>query len=397
MSVTDAFGNPVSGAVVAFAGGGATFPDGPTATTGADGRASVAVAAGTPGPIAVTGTVAGVAAPAEFTLTAEPAPRPRTPFAVGADAGGPSAVVVYNPDASVRASYDPFPGTPGGVRTAVADFTGDGVPDVAVGTGAGAVAGVKVIDGKTGAVVFDVAPFADFTGGVFVAAGDVTGDGAAELVVTPDLSGGPRVTVFRGGDFAVVANFFGIDDPAFRGGARAAVGDVNGDGFGDLVVSAGFGGGPRVAVFDARSLSAGPSRLVPDFFLFEPGLRNGCYVAVGDVDGDGRADLIGGGGPGGGPRVLVVPGGELLRAGAEAALAAPEANFFAGRVENRGGIRVAAKDLDGDDKADVVVGDGTGAGSRVTGYSGEDFAGGDAPPVFAFDAFPGFGGGVFVG
>ena len=87
---------------------------------------------------------------------------------------------------------------------------------------------------------------------MYVAAGDLTGDGVADLVITPDEGGGPRVRVFNGAGFGQVADFFGIDDPNFRGGARAAVGDVNGDGVGDLLVAAGFGGGPRVAVFDGQ-------------------------------------------------------------------------------------------------------------------------------------------------
>jgi hypothetical protein len=74
------------------------------------------------------------------------------------------------------------------------------------------------------------------------------------------------------------------------------------------------------------------------------------------------------------------------------------ANFFAGDTENRGGIRLAVKNLDGDNRADLVVGAGTGAGSRVTAYLGSTIpADGTPPEHFAFDAFPGFTGGVFVG
>ena len=316
------------------------------------------------------------------------------PFAAGAGAGGAPLVSVYNPDGTPKSSVAAFGGGfAGGVRVATADLKGDGVPDQIVGTGPGAATAVRVLNGATGAEVFAVQPFESaFTGGVYVAAGDLTGDGVPDVVVTPDEGGGPRVTLYDGATFRVVANFFGIDDAAFRGGARAAVGDMNADGRADLLVAAGFGGGPRVAFFDGTSVTGTPTKLANDIFVFEEALRNGAFVAAGDVDGDGFADLISGGGPGGGPRVSVLDGQDLIGSGTQTALA----NFFAGNVDNRGGIRVAAKNLDGDSRADLVVGDGTGAGSRVAGYLATTLTGSPAP-AFAFDAFPGFNGGVYVG
>ena len=72
-------------------------------------------------------------------------------------------------------------------------------------------------------------------------------------------------------------------------------------------------------------------------------------------------------------------------------------NFFAGDTSNRGGARVAAKDLDGDNKADIVTGDGEGAGTRISGYLGSALLSGSVAPSFSEDAFPGFTGGVYVG
>jgi len=321
------------------------------------------------------------------------------PFAVGSDAGGTSTLTVYNPDGSVAASLDPFPGFLGGIRTAVADFNGDGTPDVVAGTGPGTTAEVKILDGKTGAVLFDVKPFDTFQGGVFVAAGDIDGDGKAELVITPDQSGGPRVEVYSGGTFQETANFFGIGDPGFRGGARAALGDINGDGHADLVVSAGFGGGPRISVYDGAALAQGQTtvHMVGDFFAFSDQLRNGAYVAVGDVTGDGHADLIFGAGPGGGPQVLIVNGESLLTQGVVAAVNAPVASYFAGDPNNRGGIRVAVKNLDGDRFADVVAGAGQSGGSGIASYLGKNLTTGNTAEDFGFSALPGFSGGVFVG
>ena len=74
-----------------------------------------------------------------------------------------------------------------------------------------------------------------------------------------------------------------------------------------------------------------------------------------------------------------------------------EGTNFAGDTGNRGGVRVAVKNLDGDNLADLVAGAGTGAGSRVTAYLGKDLSAGSTAEDLSFDAIPGFGGGVFFG
>jgi hypothetical protein len=325
-----------------------------------------------------------------------PGARPRQPIAIGADRGTEAGAFYHTLDAATAFHVFPFAGGfAGGVRTATGDVNGDGTDDLIVGTGPGIATRVRVLSGANQTELFAVEPFEpSFTGGVYVAAGDVDGDGRAEVVICPDEGGGPRARVFRGGDFAQLADFFGIEDPDFRGGARPALGDLDGDGRADLLVAAGYGGGPRLAVFDGRRLGPGGGpKLVADFFLFEPALRNGAFVAAGDVTGDGLADVVAGGGPGGGPRVLALSGRDLL-----AGSLVPAANFFAGDVGNRGGVRVAVKHLDGDDRADVVAGAGTGAGSRVTAYAGSTLSVEGTPPeLIAFDALPGFAGGVFVG
>jgi len=311
-------------------------------------------------------------------------------FAVGTGPGRQD-VTVYNPDQTVLFTIRPFAEDfTGGVRVAVGDVNADGFPDLIVGTGPGIATRVRIFSGLTRAELFSVAPFeSSFTGGVYVATGDLDGDGRADIVITPDEGGGPRVRVFRGGDFAPTADFLGIEDPNFRGGARAAVADINGDRIGDLVVAAGFGGGPRVAAFDGASLNR-PNRIkiFSDFLAFEESLRNGAFVAAGDIDGDGYADLIAGGGPGGGPRISAFNGKTLaIRNGRDRFV-----DFLAGAESDRSGIRVAVKDLDGDEKADIVAG-----GTGVAAFAGSNLGAGKPPTFFGIDAFPNFQGGVFVG
>ncbi len=399
VKVTDAFGNAVPSRQVTFSssvtGPRALFPGGSTTTTGTDGMASVSISANDrSGRYSISASVSGVAASALFDETNVGPP----PGLIGYQdfaVGGFASATLYRPDATIRFSVRPFAGFLGEVRTAAGDFNGDGVADLVVGTGPGAATHVFILDGTDQHVLFSIAPFeASFTGGVFVAAGDLNGDGKADLAISPDEGGGPRVRIFSGNGFTQIADFFGIDDPNFRGGARAAFGDVNGDGKADLLVAAGFGGGPRVAVFNGSTLGpTGGPKLFGDFFAFEQTLRNGIFVAAGDLNGDGFADIIAGGGPGGGPRVLALSGKDLLQGNA-----VQLANFFAGDVNSRGGIRVSVKNLDGDAKADLVVGAGDNAGSTITGYLGTNILPNGTPPdQFSFDAFPGYGGGVFVG
>ena len=390
---SDPDGNPLT---VAVAG----QPANGVAAVNADGTVTFTPNAGFSGATSFTYGVSdgkgGTAAAAVSVTVQQRVFKPAAQFAVGLDRGGDGTVRLQNPDQSQRFAVAPFAGSgAAGVRTAAADFTGDGVADLVVGTGPGGPTRVRVLDGVSHPELLALEPFeAAFTGGVFVAAGDLNGDGVADLVITPDEGGGPRVRVFSGKGFGQLADFFGIDDPAFRGGARAAVADLSGDGVGDLIVSAGFGGGPRVAGFDGRSLGPVPVKLFADFLAFEPGLRNGVFVAGGDLNGDGFAELIAGGGPGGGPRVRALDGRSLLLTNAQV----EAANFFAGDPANRGGVRLAAKDLDGDNRADIVAGAGPGGGSRVTAYAGLAVTPSGTPPeLSAFDALPGFAGGVFVG
>ena len=165
-------------------------------------------------------------------------------------------------------------------------------------------------------------------------------------------------------------------------------------------------GGPRIAIFDGRSLAAGsgdPGRLVGDFFAFEDTLRNGAFVAAGDVTGDGVADLAFGGGPGGAPRVRLFDGKALLGAAAftnlDAVPAAQVANFFAGDPGLRGGVRLAMRDDDGDGRVELAAGSGEGEASRVRVYTATNLATNSTPgPDLELDPFgAALATGVFVG
>jgi hypothetical protein len=223
-------------------------------------------------------------------------------------------------------------------------------------TGPGSGFGVVKLFDVAGAPQFAFVP--NLNGGATVAAGDVNGDGFPDIVTGVGPGVAPHVTVLSGRDRSIIGSFFAYN-PAFTGGVYVAAGDQNGDGKADIVTGAGAGGGPQVNVFSGKDGS-----LLQSFFAYDPAFTGGVRVAVGDVNGDGTPDIVTGAGPGGNPQVNVYSGKDdsLLR------------SFFAFNPAFTGGVFVAAGDLNGDGRADIVAGAGAGGNPLVKVFSGVDLS-----------------------
>jgi hypothetical protein len=241
-------------------------------------------------------------------------------------------------------------GFQGGVRVAAGDVNGDGAQDLITGAGPGGGPHVKVFSGRTSESIHSFLAYeATFTGGVYVATGDVNGDGFADIIVGPGENVGPHVKIFSGVDGELIHSFFAYVT-GFQGGVRVATGDVNGDGAADIITGAGPGGASHVKVFDSTNYEE-----VASFFAYSPTFSGGVYVAAGDVNGDGFADIITGAGRGAGPHVKVFDGFKRDE----------RASFFAYDAGFSGGVRVASGDVDGDGLAELVTAPGPGAASQV--------------------------------
>jgi OmcA/MtrC family decaheme c-type cytochrome len=305
----------------------------------------------------------------------------------GAGLGGGSHVRVLNSALGL-----PLPGTLGsflaydpaflgGVRVAVCDLSGDGVVDVVSGPGPGGGPNVRVFDGVTGDVLpapmgSFMASDVPFVGGIFVACGDVTGDGTPDVIAAADTGAGPFVRVFDGKTRAEVATLLAFD-PAFTGGVRIAACDVNNDGRADIVAAAGPGGEPRVKVFSGQN----PAQVLSSFLAYDSAFTGGVFVACGSLRGSTEARIITGAGPGSAPLVRGFTGlgtavGELL---------AYDPAFT-------GGVQVATCDLTGDGILDVVTGAGPGGAPLVRAFDGT--TGLQIGSLVPYD--PAFTGGAFV-
>jgi 6-phosphogluconolactonase (cycloisomerase 2 family) len=221
--------------------------------------------------------------------------------AIGAGPGGQPLVTILNSSGAVVASFEAYnPAFTGGVSVAMADLNGDGVPDIITGAGPGGGPQVNVFDGTTFQPLDSFFAYnPSFGGGVNVAAGDLGGTGQNDIITGAGSGGGPQVNVFDGSTLALIRSFFAYS-PAFAGGVSVAAGDVNGDGADDIVTAPGAGGGPQVNVFD------GPTgNLLSSFFAYNPAFAGGVNVATGAFDSTGKVQLVTGPGPIGGPDVRV--------------------------------------------------------------------------------------------
>ncbi len=305
--------------------------------------------------------------PPDTTTTEPPAVVAEPILAVGADTGGRPGVRVYDlSTGSVKFNFLAYePNFRGGVRVATGDVTGDGVDDLVTAPGPGRRAQIKVYDGTDGALVTQFQAYGDrFLGGAYVAVGDVNGDGQADIITGAGETGGPHVKVYNG---AWVAPPPMIQETPDQGTSSTSL-TVNDDGTTTTTTDP----ATTTTTTDPATTTppevttttfpppAEPPQLLREFMAYNLRFAGGVRVAAGDVNGDGKADIVTGAGIGGGPHVRIFSGadGSVLR------------NFMAFATPFTGGVYVSAGDLDADGRAEVAVGTGPRGGALVRVFSG---------------------------
>jgi hypothetical protein len=230
--------------------------------------------------------------------------------------GEPGIVQIRSPSNQLMQSFYPF-GTAytKGIYVASADVVGDGQDDIIVGTGAGTVGVVKVYEYVDGGLqlISTFLPFGPtYTGGVNVAAGNVTGPllttanvGAAAEVVVGMASGGSTVEVYGYNDTGDSPTYYQLRSfvayPGYTGGVTLAVADidtqldtantstVNHD-YASIITGEATGL-PLVAIFNAQQPTV---TLRAEYYAYSPSIASddhGINVAAGDTDGTRGAQI----------------------------------------------------------------------------------------------------------
>jgi hypothetical protein len=300
---------------------------------------------------------------------------------ISSEGDTPAQICVLNNQGGAESPFFPY-GTSfrGGVRVAAGDVNGDGVLDI-VAAPASPLPNLPLrLFQRPGAQSFVGEGFVfsqPFAGGVNVAVGDVNGDGVPDIIAAAGAGGPPLVRVFSLAGGARLLDEFLAFESGFTGGVRVAAGDINDDGAAEIV-TARAAGAPEVRLFSSRS---GGAREVGRGFAFDPGGTGGITVAAGDVNGDGIVDIIVGAG-GGAPQVRVFT---LPRVGGVVVIG----DVLAYETAFTGGVRVAAGDVTGDGRDDLIVTPGPG---RLTHPRAWDFQPTPAPVPAFLVAPPLFGG-----
>lgn len=196
-------------------------------------------------------------------------------------------VFVFDAEGFLRATFSPFGASyPYGVNLAAGDLDGTGTQSIIVGAGTSGVPRVRVFsaNGKPRSAEFLAYP-RKFRGGVFVAAGDVNGDGKAEVITGAGAGGAPEVRVFRA-DGKPVSTFLAFSK-TFRGGVSVASGDLNGDGMEEVIAGKASASNGRV-----RMLNMSGKSVLRGFSAFAKDFRGSARVSVTNVNQDLTDDIL---------------------------------------------------------------------------------------------------------
>lgn len=139
---------------------------------------------------------------------------------------------IFNQSGEQLGSFTPFTKQSG--RVVAADLTGDGSAEIIVASGDHQVATVRTF-AATGELLWEQQPFGDtITTGLDVTAGDTTGDGTSDIIVSTRPGTKTRIAILD--NLGVIQDTFAPFKSGFTGGVNVTSGDVTGDGKDDIIV-----------------------------------------------------------------------------------------------------------------------------------------------------------------
>ena len=251
----------------------------------------------------------------------------------------------------------------GEVSVDIGDVTGEGIPEIVVGQRSmGASSFVRVFT-QNGVLLWTFRAFGggNTSGMVNVAVGDVDGDDVGEIIVGQGPGGQSYVRVFEYKNAKPVTTWKAFGPGNVSGEVRVAAGRTrSGASVGQIITGQGHGGASYVRVWDFATTKPA---LYKTFKAFGPGnTSGGVDVGVGCFDGDSsERDLIvvGQGGPG---ETTADPAGSYVRVFAETGVLLKTIKAF-GSQNTSGRVTVSGGQADKDAADEIIVGTAVGGNS----------------------------------
>lgn len=302
---------------------------------------------------------------------------------------------------TISAEFKPFADVKAPIRAVAADFDGDGNAEIAVALAAKSPQ-VKIYhlgsDGSLDGLLDSFFAFdpKQYHCGVNLAAGQFDGQGGYELVTAADAGAKPSVSIWgdpnQDGKFSdhAVLDTLQAEGLKFKGGIRVAAGDVNNDGFDELLTAPGKGAPGVIRVYDdAKHDGVFSDDAYTSLTAYSPTYTGGLSIASARLSGIGSA----------GAEIIYGPDAGALPLQVWTDLSGdgtPDATISGGYplgLTWTGGMRIAAGDANGDGKADIIVAPASGASKvkvQVLGDNGDaDTNPFNNAPLDSFFAFSG--------
>lgn len=241
----------------------------------------------------------------------------------------------------------------GKISLIAGDVNGDGQDEIIMAPGQGSEPVLKIFNTNGKLLKQLLVAEKGFRGGISVASGDVDGDGQDEIITIPASNGLSQLKIFNY-QGQLKKQFF-VDSKKYRGGFNVASGNLDGAGNAEIVVAYGAGAKPQVKIFNYQG------KLQGTFMPYDKNFKGGVKVAVANIDGrnnHNKQEIIVAPGSGTTPIVKVYDNHAQLKL-----------KFEAYNSNWQGGVNVAAGDLNSDGRAEIITAAYPGAAPHVRTFN----------------------------